>query len=742
MENKKKIELPDFSGAYKKDAELDRIYDSVGSDGIKDSIQLPDFSSAYAEQNAKVPDYAENEYNKKVNETIEKYDPYKAQTTFEKFILPPFRPTVRIAQDVLDFTPRVIVGALRWHIDAEEIAMKSDSKLAFLTFKDIRSKPNGVSYPAMLRDVILAEGKTKYSKHVYGNYYGTVSDPIGSMLSGGTANWEKKLNDIAERKLESPKWKAINSLIGFERAIEEMSIDMFVPDVIDIARKSLTPAKELTDLLGNTLPSASDYLKIKKAEVVKLHARQTQVIDNRKAVDDIIRRSNEISVSKGSNQAKMGSINGQISELASKQAELNQGLTMALSASENGITPLMSVDAINKGLVENKSSIDALTAQKTALRKQVVSQNKEMGEHIKRITPETKRILSEVLEDIDGKENALNVLRKNIPQETLDEIGTTADKAVKESFANLKVSIGAQKDLDDVIAGLDSTLERPIKVTTTTTQTPTPKEGLLYRGQSEQFEELRKVADSDVVGNILFGKGVFTTSDEEIAKSYGKKLFKFEKPKNAKVFDINTASNKTLKEFGITQNEIDGLAIWKSSPVEYETRVADLIIEKNYPAGVVDDMLKRDMAKESAISKIQELGYDFWKHKGGIRAGDSPHDVYVAITDDALKQFEEFKTVTKETIPALPFYENELKKRLKNIDDAMKYADDLQENLAGEIERTIKIGDIRRILRDSDTKMKQIAEAEGTTKAAVKARQSVKLWDINALNDYAEAVDG
>jgi len=200
----------------------------------------------------------------------------------------------------------------------------------------------------------------------------------------------------------------------------------------------------------------------------------------------------------------------------------------------------------------------------------------------------------------------------------------------------------------------------------TTEQKVVVKEGggkkeVLYRGQKPEFKEVQKVANSDAMDNILLGRGVFTTTDKSVAESYGKNILEFQKPSSEdKVFDLTKATDKELKsllpESFFNEKIIDKTAYETYKELIKDNKIAeaeDVIVEalasKYLPEGisweeaqtggdwVTSEKQTPEYIRDKIISDLKNEGYNWWKHKGGLRAGKIEHDVYVALSDDVLK---------------------------------------------------------------------------------------------------------
>lgn len=209
---------------------------------------------------------------------------------------------------------------------------------------------------------------------------------------------------------------------------------------------------------------------------------------------------------------------------------------------------------------------------------------------------------------------------------------------------------------------------------------------ILYRGQPKEFKNLQTVDQSDSIDNILIGKGIFTTTDEDIAKSYGENVFKFEIPSSDKVLDLSNASEEQLKKVmpedffrdkRLSLNEDDitpsGYKVYKQLLKEGNVKEAEDMLFDSYanqflPEDITFSMVKN--GEEEALDEglyitdvrdllsnhLQKEGFDFVKHKGGIRAGKGKeHDVYIALNDNALKN-----SVSKTANINDPLYKNPL----------------------------------------------------------------------------------
>jgi len=185
--------------------------------------------------------------------------------------------------------------------------------------------------------------------------------------------------------------------------------------------------------------------------------------------------------------------------------------------------------------------------------------------------------------------------------------------------------------------------------------------GKLYRGQASEFSDIQKVVNSDAMDNILIGRGVFTTTDPEVAKIYGEKVFEIQKPTdNEKVFDLTKATDNELKtllpkEF-FTEKIYDKTAyetykesIKDNDIADAEDIIVEALAEKYLPEGitweeaqsggdwVTSEKQTPEYIRDHIVQDLKDAGYDWWKHKGGLRVGKKEHDVYVAINDNVIK---------------------------------------------------------------------------------------------------------
>ncbi len=282
---------------------------------------------------------------------------------------------------------------------------------------------------------------------------------------------------------------------------------------------------------------------------------------------------------------------------------------------------------------------------------------------------------------------------------------------------------------------------------------------LLYRGQKKDFPNMQTVEGSDIENNILLGKGVYTTTNEEVAKGYSKgtneygKVFKMLRPNPDEVFDLTNATDDQLKALGLTDDNIYGIRQAPkhgASIMDQENSIASLIVNANYPGGLnhkdvfvggyIDQIVKyaknnptktekeisdkfwyansssldtvklalqeiknpgsvplykkyldavnlsgnrgfatstriENTAKEIVTEKLKSLGYKWWKHNGGLRTGGVDHDVYVAISDDAIKLVKDkaeldkqLRAVNKTIKGAKPELFDDVMKLEKDID--------------------------------------------------------------------------
>ena len=154
---------------------------------------------------------------------------------------------------------------------------------------------------------------------------------------------------------------------------------------------------------------------------------------------------------------------------------------------------------------------------------------------------------------IGGKGTYTDFLYKPYVRETrdkifkeIDTVKVAAAKAYKEYGIDIGKEIGQRVEKGTkAVSKLDPLAEQASKFKSAdefiNSQT-------LFRGQKPEFKELQKVAQSNAVDNLLIGRGVFTTTNESIAKTYGSNVFKFQKPAG-KIFDLTNASEKELRKF-------------------------------------------------------------------------------------------------------------------------------------------------------------------------------------------------
>jgi len=188
----------------------------------------------------------------------------------------------------------------------------------------------------------------------------------------------------------------------------------------------------------------------------------------------------------------------------------------------------------------------------------------------------------------------------------------------------------------------------------------------LYRGQPSQFKDLQRVENTDAIDNILIGRGIFTTTDKEMASTYGPNLFKFEIPSAERVFDISSATEEQLRKvMPESFFKEERLGLYRDGPVtsglktyeyyrdtgklkEAEEFLFESLVEKYLPPDVSWTEVKKGLAMDKGIlpdelrdkisADLQAAGFDFVKHRGGIRAGkgEKQHEVYIALRDNVL----------------------------------------------------------------------------------------------------------
>jgi len=217
------------------------------------------------------------------------------------------------------------------------------------------------------------------------------------------------------------------------------------------------------------------------------------------------------------------------------------------------------------------------------------------------------------------------------------------------------------------------------------------EEDVLYRGQPKDNKELQTVDKSNVVDNILIGKGIFTTDDKNIAKTYGENVFEFSKPKDG-IFDLSNATEKDLSKIGIDKETI---SVYKETIKNGDIKNAEKIIieslaEKFIPdeytweqvktGDTIDARITPDIVRNKIVNLLLDKGYNFIKHKGGIRVGDKEHNVYVALKDEALQPVTPAtpKTISKQVKPEKTSQKRDLEARegKEKVSDIEKQVND------------------------------------------------------------------
>ena len=189
---------------------------------------------------------------------------------------------------------------------------------------------------------------------------------------------------------------------------------------------------------------------------------------------------------------------------------------------------------------------------------------------------------------------------------------------------------------------------------------------IVYRGQPKDFKFRRAVSDVSSEDNILIGKGVFTTTNKDIAKTYGENISAFKKP-TKRILDISNANEKDLRKIMpdsfFEERRLGGLihrpddtftstyktykeAVKNGDIKDAEDILMNNIIEKFTGGKGVEELVsggsseigKLKSARDAAAKFLQKKGYNVIKHQGGIRAGGKKlHDVYIALSDEALQ---------------------------------------------------------------------------------------------------------
>ena len=187
----------------------------------------------------------------------------------------------------------------------------------------------------------------------------------------------------------------------------------------------------------------------------------------------------------------------------------------------------------------------------------------------------------------------------------------------------------------------------------------------VFRGQKKEFLEVQKIAQTDAIDNILIGRGIFTTTDIDVAKTYGENIFRFSKPYSG-VLDLAKLTENDFKNMGLDKKNDWGVRpydIYKTSLDNNDLKSAeDIFIEsiadKHLPESVTFDDVKNGMTvdegilideiRDKMLNDLRENGFSWLKSQGGIRSskGTKLHDVYIALSDDALKPVSEQQLTT------------------------------------------------------------------------------------------------
>lgn len=241
---------------------------------------------------------------------------------------------------------------------------------------------------------------------------------------------------------------------------------------------------------------------------------------------------------------------------------------------------------------------------------------------------------------------------------------------------------------------------------------PAVGEGKIYRGQP--VGDIQKFEQSNAIDNILFGRGIFTTTSKEVAQSYGVNVLEFEKP-TGKIFDLSNASGGELKKLGIKDSTIklyrDTITDKYVSPRDIkdaEDILVEAMADKYLPEDVewnevksgmpeiVDRGIYPDIIRDKMVNDLRKAGYDWWHYRGGIRiGGKGEHDVYVAISDKALKPTPATPAIPKELEPLEPISDL---KEVKQIIPEAESAETIFEDIAKSKEGYLKIPTLKPIV--------------------------------------------
>ncbi len=187
------------------------------------------------------------------------------------------------------------------------------------------------------------------------------------------------------------------------------------------------------------------------------------------------------------------------------------------------------------------------------------------------------------------------------------------------------------------------------------TETPAPSAPLraqvgetasIYRGQPRPG--VQQIENTNLLDNILIGKGVFFTTDKGIASTYGKHLIEAETPTAERVLDLDNATPEQLRALGIDDHTItvyrDTVKAGGASLIDAENILIEELHEKFLPADksyneVFHSEHAEDLIpiRDKVIALLREQGYDWLRHQGGLRTEGKAHDVYIALSNDAIE---------------------------------------------------------------------------------------------------------
>jgi hypothetical protein len=201
----------------------------------------------------------------------------------------------------------------------------------------------------------------------------------------------------------------------------------------------------------------------------------------------------------------------------------------------------------------------------------------------------------------------------------------------------------------------------------------------IYRGQPKEFADLQKVENSDAIGNILTGRGVFTTSSKDMAQTYGDNIFQLEKPDKGRVLNLANATDADLDKLGITDKSTRKLyreLLAEGPDTGYFGKTYEIDGEKWRVANIVKD--SKTGETQYKLANLSYGGGQKYINKVEFEAKYPPKTTYTSLKDAEDILFEQI--AEKHLPPDVTW--NEVK--MGNPQDALGndiYIDDVRDRI-------------------------------------------------------------